>query len=233
MNPLLARAALSASTSRTARRVAGCGCLGLVALAGLPMAVAAALWSGALDSLPRPGSGVTAVGGGVLGSGEPLPPGSFVVSQGFGCTPVLQEAPPPPPYACPSHPWQGGGTRFHTGIDLAAPRGTPVYAVSGGIVHVVAGSSGFGLHEVIDAGGGLAYLYGHLGTTLVADGSAVAPGSLIGFVGSTGNSSGPHLHFEVDSSGVPVNPCAVFPPGYLVPAGTAALDCLEVDLSTP
>jgi murein DD-endopeptidase MepM/ murein hydrolase activator NlpD len=70
------------------------------------------------------------------------------------------------------------------------------------------------------------YLYGHLSGVAVPDGDAVRAGAPIGFVGTTGNSSGPHLHFEVDVGGVPVNPCSVFPPGYLVPAGVAAAGCL-------
>ena len=226
MNPVAARAALSAATSRTGRRVLGCGCAGLAVMAAMPFALVAALSSGALDLAPGapPGDAAT-----VIGTAEPLPPGSFRVSQGFGCTTVPREASPPPPYTCPPDGAHRDAVRFHTGIDLAAATGTPVDAVAAGVVHVVADAGGFGLHDLLDAGG-VTYVYGHLSAALVADGTAVAAGALIGFVGSSGNSSGPHLHFEVDDHGTPVNPCALFPAGYLVPAGTAALDCLAVDL---
>lgn len=227
VNPVAARFAVSAASSRTGRRLLGCGCAGLAAMAALPFAVAAALSTGALDLTPA----ATATSGAlVVGSGEPLPPATFRVSQGFGCTAVALEGPPPRPYSCPPDGAHRDATRFHSGIDMAAPTGTPVYAVAAGMLHVVADRAGFGLHELLVAGGAT-YLYGHLSVALVADGGTVSAGELIGFVGSSGNSSGPHLHFEVDVGGIPVNPCAVFPAGYLAPAGTAALDCLADELA--
>ena len=231
MNPVALRAATTVVGSRGVRRALGCGCLGLLGLAATPLLLAAGVIGGAFDT-PSGGVAALSAGGVIVGSGEPLPAGSFRVSQGFGCTTVWAEAPPPPPYVCPPDAAHPDATRFHTGIDLAAAAGTPVDAVAGGTLHVIDSGTGFGLHEVIDAGGGVSYLYGHLSVALVADGTTVSAGQLIGFVGSSGNSTGPHLHFEVDAGVVPSNPCAVFPPGYLVPAGTAALDCLAVELGT-
>ena len=137
---------------------------------------------------------------------------------------------PPPGYACPPDAAHGGYRRFHTGIDLAAPSGLTVFAVVDGTVRVIESAVGFGIHilltPVAAAGAGVVYLYGHLSEVAVPDGDVVRAGDPIGYVGSTGNSSGPHLHFEVDVGGVPVNPCSAFPRGYLVPAGVAAAGCL-------
>jgi murein DD-endopeptidase MepM/ murein hydrolase activator NlpD len=71
---------------------------------------------------------------------------------------------------------------------------------------VVRSAYGFGLHVILNHGGGLTTLYGHLSTVLVAEGDTVIAGDRIGDVGSTGNSTGPHLHFEVRRNGVPENP---------------------------
>ena len=152
------------------------------------------------------------------------------MSQGFGCTGVVFEPSPPPPYACPPDAAHPTFLRFHTGIDLAAAWGTPVFAVAAGVVHVVQSATGFGLHILLtpplSSAKPVTYLYGHLSDVVVADGVAVAAGQALGSVGSTGNSTGPHLHFEVDVGGVPVNPCSIFPAGYLQPAGVAAAGCL-------
>lgn len=97
--------------------------------------------------------------------------------------------------------------RGHKGIDLAAPSGTKVFAANGGTV-IKAGynSGGYGNYIVIDHGGGQATLYGHLSRILISDNQKVGRGDLIGLVGSTGLSTGPHLHFEVLLNGTPVNP---------------------------
>lgn len=118
------------------------------------------------------------------------------VSQEFGCTAFTAE---PVDTACP----QG---HFHAGIDLAVPRGTPVQAACGGVVRVLTRTSGYGLHVVVDHGDGLLTLYAHLETVLVADGDVVATGGLLGTVGSSGTSTGPHLHFEVRRGGVAEDP---------------------------
>ena len=121
------------------------------------------------------------------------------MSQGFGCTNVSIE---PVDTACPGGHW-------HSGIDLAAPTGTPVVATAAGIAHVIDSPTGFGLHVVIDHGGGLQSLYGHLSAVDVLEGQAVSGGQLIGAVGSTGNSSGSHLHFEIDRNGIAEDPRAL------------------------
>jgi murein DD-endopeptidase MepM/ murein hydrolase activator NlpD len=87
--------------------------------------------------------------------------------------------------------------RLHWGIDLAAPTGTPIYAVHEGVVLDSSYESGFGLHVTIDHGDGVHIFYAHAVELLVAEGQHVVPGQLIAKVGSTGNSTGPHLHFEV------------------------------------
>lgn len=224
-------------TARTVRRWLGCGCLGALAMVGLPLFMVFALMSGLVSGISGGAAGGSQVdefslgnASVVVGSGEPLQPRTFAVSQGFGCTDVAVEPLPPPPYACPPDSAHAFDQRFHTGIDLAAAYGSNVFAVAAGIVHVVVSSTGFGIHVLltpaVGTGKTVVYLYGHLSGVVVADGATVATGQLLGSVGSTGNSTGPHLHFEVDVDGVPVNPCSIFPAGYLAPAGVAAAGCL-------
>ncbi|MEM9084881.1 MAG: M23 family metallopeptidase [Pseudomonadota bacterium] len=94
----------------------------------------------------------------------------------------------------------------HNGIDLGAPTGTPVYATADGAVSRADRSRTYGLVVYLDHGGDLETRYAHLSKLLVADGQIVRKGDLIGHVGSTGRSSGPHLHYEVRVDGVAVNP---------------------------
>jgi murein DD-endopeptidase MepM/ murein hydrolase activator NlpD len=87
--------------------------------------------------------------------------------------------------------------RIHWGTDLAAPTGVPIYAVHEGIVKDASYESGFGLHVMIDHGDGVTIYYAHASVLLVGAGTHVKAGDMIARVGSTGNSTGPHLHFEV------------------------------------
>jgi murein DD-endopeptidase MepM/ murein hydrolase activator NlpD len=100
--------------------------------------------------------------------------------------------------------------RMHTGIDLGASYGTPIAAAAAGTVIYAGWLGGYGNLTVIDHGGGLATAYGHQSRIAVSFGEQVAQGQTIGYVGSTGHSTGPHLHFEVR-----VNGQAVDPLGYL------------------
>ncbi len=126
----------------------------------------------------------------------PLP--SAIRTQGFGCTAFDLEPVEP---SCP-------GGHFHAGLDLAGPRaGTPVIAAAGGLVlSVVSSATGYGVHVVVDHGQGLTTLYGHLQQAEVAAGDLVGGGQPIGRLGSTGNSTGVHLHFEVRTGGRPADP---------------------------
>lgn len=94
----------------------------------------------------------------------------------------------------------------HEGIDLGAPTGTPVYATGTGLVADQKPQSGYGIQIVIDHGFGYRTRYAHLSKSLVRPGQLVKRGELIGEVGSTGRSTGPHLHYEVIYRGRPVNP---------------------------
>jgi murein DD-endopeptidase MepM/ murein hydrolase activator NlpD len=149
-----------------------------------------------LQSLPAAGgtSGSDGGGGGG-GSGTFLRPVPGSISSGFGyrTDPVT------------------GAQAFHAGIDLAAPCGTPIKAAGNGTVVLVGWDpSGYGNYVVINHGGGLATLYGHQSAVAAANGQVVTAGQVIGYVGSTGKSTGCHLHFEVRVNGNPVNPL-----GYL------------------
>jgi murein DD-endopeptidase MepM/ murein hydrolase activator NlpD len=104
-----------------------------------------------------------------------------------------------------SHPVLGGRRR-HTGIDLAAPTGTPVYATADGIVSRADWYSSYGLYISVEHGASMQTRYAHLSRLAVAAGDSVKKGDLIGYVGSTGRSTGPHLHYEVRVEGLAVNP---------------------------
>ncbi|TMB72235.1 MAG: hypothetical protein E6J51_00610 [Chloroflexi bacterium] len=131
-----------------------------------------------------------------------------VITQGFGCTSYPFEPYDP---TCPTH-------HFHSGIDIATDYGTPVHASDGGIVHNFTmgcgwgpGLCGYGRYVVMVHAGGFTTLYGHLSSWAVGDGVQVDKDTVIGYEGSTGNSTGAHLHFEIDLAGMPVDPLAYLP----------------------
>jgi murein DD-endopeptidase MepM/ murein hydrolase activator NlpD len=97
---------------------------------------------------------------------------------------------------------------MHDGIDLVAPTGTPIYAAADGVVVGVGPNGRYGNWIQIDHAGKLSTVYGHLSSFApdLEAGKAVSRGDLLGFVGSTGRSTGAHLHFEVQSEGKAVNP---------------------------
>jgi murein DD-endopeptidase MepM/ murein hydrolase activator NlpD len=147
-----------------------------------------------------PAAGTVSAGGWVV----PLPKVTYTLSSGFGMR---------------LHPVYGT-YRMHDGQDLAAATGTPVAAAAPGKVTFagVSGSltSGFGRLVVVDHGGGTATFYGHLSAISVTAGQAVTAGQVIGAVGSTGGSTGPHLHFQVDRAGTPIDPV-----GFMTAHGAA------------
>jgi len=100
-------------------------------------------------------------------------------------------------------------TRFHAGLDIGAGWGSPIVAAADGQVIGAGWSGGYGREVQIAHGGGLVSLYGHMSEIVAQPGSFVHAGQLIGYVGSSGLSTGPHLHFEVRQSGQPVNPLGV------------------------
>jgi murein DD-endopeptidase MepM/ murein hydrolase activator NlpD len=99
-----------------------------------------------------------------------------------------------------------GRVAFHAGIDMSAPSGTPIFAPAAGVVVLASWNDGYGNCIVIEHGSGLGTLYGHLSDYNVEEGDLVTTGQIIGFVGSTGNSTGPHLHWEVRVNGQPQDP---------------------------
>ena len=94
----------------------------------------------------------------------------------------------------------------HNGIDLAAPTGTPIYATADGTIERANWFSSYGNYIQIDHGNAIETRFGHLSRIVVSDGQKVHKGDLIGYVGSTGRSTGPHLHYEVRIAGKPVDP---------------------------
>jgi hypothetical protein len=101
--------------------------------------------------------------------------------------------------------------KMHTGIDFSAPRGTPIYATGDGVVEMVRNDwGGYGKHIVIDHGFGYQTLYAHMQEFNVKEGDHVKRGDCIGYVGNTGHSTGPHVHYEVIKDGEQVDPVHYF-----------------------
>jgi murein DD-endopeptidase MepM/ murein hydrolase activator NlpD len=134
--------------------------------------------------------GSSSVGALPTGGGQLLWPAAGPVTSGYGYR---------------THPIFGD-TRLHTGVDIGAPYGATVVAADAGTVVFAGVMSGYGNAVVIDHGGGLATLYGHLSAFAVVDGQSVGRGLPIANVGCSGYCTGPHLHFEVRVNGNPVDP---------------------------
>jgi murein DD-endopeptidase MepM/ murein hydrolase activator NlpD len=109
------------------------------------------------------------------------------------------------PFGNRRHPITGGRD-FHTGIDIANSTGTPIYATAHGTVAIASYKGGWGNLVVIEHGYGFTTYYAHLSRIVVRPNQEVSRGQLIGYMGSTGSSTGPHLHYEVRVRGNPVNP---------------------------
>jgi murein DD-endopeptidase MepM/ murein hydrolase activator NlpD len=146
-----------------------------------------------ISSLQAQEAAALAAGGGNGHFGWPT---TGDITQNFGCTDFPFE-----PYdaSCPNR-------HFHSGLDIASGCGANLVAADGGIVHLYYSNVGFGLHIIIVHGNGWVSVYGHMGGFAVSDGQSVHRGQLIGYEGSTGNSTGCHVHFEVDLNNTPKNP---------------------------
>ena len=153
-------------------------------------------------ALARKYQAAAAAAGGGTGQFEwPEPTcGHGCISQGFGCNSYWFEQYEP---SCP-YP-----NRIHTGIDIAGPWGTPIIAADTGIIYFYPGYYGYGNYIIIIHGHGYSTLYGHLSSFArgLHSGQIVARGTLIALEGSTGNSTGPHVHFEIRVNNQWKNPC--------------------------
>ncbi|MDQ5838322.1 MAG: M23 family metallopeptidase, partial [Acidobacteriota bacterium] len=109
------------------------------------------------------------------------------------------------------NPFGGGSSEFHPGQDITAPPGTPVFAPADGTVLEAGWKNGYGQQVVIDHGHGLTTRYGHLSKIEVTAGQSIRRGEELGQVGSTGRSTGPHLHYEVRIDDVAVSPLHYLP----------------------
>jgi murein DD-endopeptidase MepM/ murein hydrolase activator NlpD len=108
-------------------------------------------------------------------------------------------------------PFQGR-RKNHKGVDIPGPVGTPIFATADGIVGRAQWVSGYGKYIELEHGNAIQTRYGHLSGMNVTSGQRVKQGDIIGFMGSTGRSTGSHLHYEVRIAGEPVNPMSFFPP---------------------
>lgn len=140
--------------------------------------------------------GITLGGGtGIMGAGGMVWPSDFTeITSWFGNRP---------------YPGAGGSTN-HGGLDIGASMGSNVYAALGGTITSSGWNGGYGNAITIDHGNGLSTLYGHMSQLIASVGQMVAPGQVIGLVGSTGNSTGPHLHFETRMNGERMDPASFF-----------------------
>lgn len=121
-------------------------------------------------------------------SGMPLRQASLTSGYGMRTHPVLRKR------------------KAHKGVDLAAPTGTPIYATADGIVSKAQRFSSYGLYVAIEHGGQMQTRFAHMSRIAVSNGDTVKKGDIIGYVGSTGRSTGPHLHYEVRIAQQAVNP---------------------------
>lgn len=153
-----------------------------------------------IASLKAESSSVSALLQGIqVGSASALPSGPGVFAQPVAGSPLTSTFGPR------VHPIFGT-VRMHDGLDFGARMGTPIRSAAAGTVVSAGVRGGYGNATIVDHGGGVATLYAHQSELFVTAGTVVAAGQVIGAVGSTGFSTGPHLHFEVRLSGVPVDP---------------------------
>jgi murein DD-endopeptidase MepM/ murein hydrolase activator NlpD len=121
-----------------------------------------------------------------------------------------------------SNPFGGSSIEYHKGQDIAAPTGTPVNATADGVIVIAGWVKGYGNGIYIDHGNGISTRYGHLSRIDVVVGQIIKQGQHLGLVGSTGRSTGPHLHYEVRINGQPTNPLNYLPPPPPAPLAHAA-----------
>ena len=119
-----------------------------------------------------------------------------------------------------------GGRHQHKGVDLGAAWGTPIYASADGIISRADWFSSYGLYVAIEHGGDIQTRYGHMSRLAAYAGQTVRKGDLIGYVGSTGRSTGPHLHYEVRIAGNAVNPIPYLQDGAYKPAALAQAEVI-------
>jgi murein DD-endopeptidase MepM/ murein hydrolase activator NlpD len=148
-------------------------------------------------------------------AGRPLTLGALVSGQHTGTVqPTLWTVPALGPvvsgFGERSDPFTGE-LRMHQGIDIDAPAGAPIWAADSGTVTFAGDRGGFGKLVIVDHGNGIETYYGHQQRIDVAVGDEVTAGHQLGLVGSTGRSTGPHLHFEMRIDGVPVDPATQMP----------------------
>lgn len=113
------------------------------------------------------------------------------------------------PFGWRIHPIHGA-TSFHTGVDIGGDYGDPICAAASGTVIYAGWISGYGNTVIIEHGGGISTLYAHAEALAVSEGQSVAQGEVISYCGSTGNSTGPHCHFEIRENGEPVDPLGYY-----------------------
>jgi murein DD-endopeptidase MepM/ murein hydrolase activator NlpD len=156
---------------------------------------------GSDDGLQAHADGITAV----LAAAQAGQPDPVVLG---GIAPPIPGATLGSPFGIRVDPL-GGGVGFHPGLDFEAASGTPIEAAAAGVVVMAGDCGGYGNCVVIDHGTSVATLYGHQSEVLTQVGDHVEAGQVIGLVGSTGMSTGPHLHFELRVHGIPIDPLTV------------------------
>lgn len=153
------------------------------------------------------------LGGFTTGGGEIIIPDTSWVGTGPLAWPLPQDFPITSHFGYRQDPITGE-VDYHNGTDIAAPEGTPILAAAAGTVTIANGvdpwGGSYGYHIKIDHGNGLETLYAHCSAICVRVGQQVQQGEVIGYVGSTGNSTGNHLHFEMRVEGEKVDPCTSF-----------------------